>query len=74
MPDDGHVPSAMADAQPGLILVELYVQYPVDPVFDAPMPTGKGQQSLRTGISSWETTDGIAHFHLFLAFRRPLAL
>ena len=35
--DDGHVPSAMADAQPGLILVELHVQDPVGLVFDGPM-------------------------------------
>ena len=35
--DDGHIPSAMADAQPGLILVELHVQDPVELVFDGPM-------------------------------------
>ena len=56
------------------VLVEGYIPYPVEAVLDAPMPTGKAQQSPRIGISGWETANCIAHIHLFLALHDPLAL
>ena len=56
------------------VLVEGYIPYPVEAVLDAPMPTGKAQQSPGIGISGWETANCIAHSHLFLALHDPLAL
>ena len=77
---DDQVPQARQHLRGGpsahlrAVLVEGDIPYPVEAVLDAPMPTGKAQQSPRIGISGWETANCIAHIHLFLALHDPLAL
>ena len=76
----GDLPSAVEAVAPvpGVrvlqVLVEGHIPYPVEAVLDAPVPTGKAQQSPGIGISGWETANCIAHSHLFLALHDPLAL
>ena len=53
-----------APSQPARVVVEGHIPYPVEAVLDAPVPTGKAQQSPRIGICGWETANCIGHSHL----------
>jgi hypothetical protein len=39
--DDGHIGRAVAIAQARLVLVEVDVEHPVEPILDAPMPPSR---------------------------------
>ena len=59
-------------AQLRAVLVEGHIPYPVEAVLDAPVPTGKAQQSPGIGISGWEhCLNCIAHIQPVSCPSRP---